>query len=121
MSRQMKRMLMIVGIVFSLLIVWYGLKRALFSFFISHYAPPPVTISATIATSKNWQSYLTAVGTLTAVNGVDISPEVSGIVKEIHFQSGQYVKKGDILVLLDTSIEEAQLKDTQAQAKLAEL
>lgn len=121
MSRQMKRMLLIVGIVFGLLFGWYGLKRILFSFFISHYVPPAVTISATTATAKSWQSYVTSVGTLNAVNGVDLSPEISGIVKEIHFESGQFVKKGDVLILLDTSVEQAQLKDNQAQAKLAQL
>lgn len=121
MSRQMKKMLLIVCIVFGIIFGWYGAKKLLISYFMSHYVPPAVTISATIAKTQNWQSTLTSVGTLSAVNGVDISPEVSGIVKEIHFDSGQFVKKGDVLVLFDTSVEQAQLRDNQAQAKLAQL
>jgi membrane fusion protein (multidrug efflux system) len=117
----MKRMLKYVGIIFGIIFLWYGAKKILFSYLMSHYTPPAVTISASIATPKNWQSKLTSVGTLSAVNGVDISAETSGIVKEIRFQSGQFVKKGDILVVLDTSVEEAQLKDSQAQARLAKL
>lgn len=121
MSPQMKKMLFRVGIVFGLIFAWYGAKKLIFFYFMSTYTPPPVTISASIATQKHWQSYLSSVGTLTAVNGVDISSEASGIVKEIRFESGQYVKKGDVLVLLDTNVEQAQLKDNQAQAKLAEI
>jgi len=121
MSQPMKKMLKITGIVFGLLFAWFLCKKILFMYFMSHYVPPPVTISASIATAKTWQSTIQSVGTLTAVNGVDISAQVSGIVKEIRFESGQFVKKGDILVLLDTGIEQAQLKDNQAQAKLAEL
>lgn len=121
MSQQMSRMLMITGIILSIIFGWYGIKKMMFSYFMSHYEPPAVTISATEATAKTWQSYLTAVGTLTAVNGTDISAETPGKVTEIRFQSGENVKKGDILVLLDTSVEEAQLKSDQAALQLAQI
>lgn len=121
MSEQMRKMLMIVTIVFGVIFLWYGARKVLFSYFMAHYVPPPVTISATVAKAKDWQSYVTSVGTLMAVNGVDISAEVSGIVKEIRFQSGQLVKKGDLLIQLETSVEEAQLKDSTAQLTLAQL
>ncbi len=121
MSPQMRKMLLIVGIVFGIIFAWYGIKKIGFAYLMSHYVPPPVTVSSSIATTKNWQGNLTSVGTLAAVNGVDISAEVPGIVKEIHFESGQFVKQGDILVLLDMSIEQAQLQDNQAQLKLSQL
>lgn len=121
MSKQMKKMLIIVGIVFGLIFSWYGIKKVFFIWAMSHYSPPPVTVSATTANSEVWQSYLTSVGSLTAVNGVDISSEASGIVKDIKFNSGQIVNKGDLLVLLDTSVEEAQLKDNESKLKLAEI
>lgn len=121
MSQPMKKMLIIVILVFGLLFAWYGAKKAMFMGFMMFYKPPAVTVAATTATSKVWQSFVSSVGTLTAVNGVDISAEASGIIKEIRFTSGQFVKKGDILFLLDTSIEEAQLKDNQARLKLAQL
>ncbi len=121
MSKQMLRMLIIVSIVFALIFGWYGAKKIMFGWFMSHYEPPPVTVSASTASTKIWQSYLTSVGTLTAVNGVDISSEAPGIVKEILFKSGQSVQQGDTLVLLDTSVEAAQLKDNKARLKLAQL
>lgn len=120
-SKPMKRMLIIMSIVFGIIFGWFVAKKGLMWYFMSNYAPPPITISAVPAVTKTWQSYLTSVGTLTAVNGVDISAEVSGIVKEIRFNSGQSINKGDILLLLDMSVEQAQLKDQIAQAKLAKL
>lgn len=121
MSTQMKKMLVIVGIVFGIIFGWYGGKKLVFGWFMSHYTPPAVTISASMAKATTWQSYLNSVGTVTAINGVDISAEVAGIVKEIHFDSGHYVKQGDMLVLLDTSVETAQLKDNESKLKLAQL
>lgn len=120
-SPQMKKMLSIAGIVFGLIFGWYVVKKVLFLVFMSTYEMPPVTISATVATVQTWQSYLTSVGTLTANSGVDVSSEVSGIVRETHFTPGQFVKKGDLLVQLDTSVEEAQLKDNQSRLKLAQI
>lgn len=120
-SLPMKKMLKITGIVFGLIFSWYLCKKILLAYFMSHYVPPAVTISASIAQVRNWQSYWSSVGTLTAVNGVDISSEIPGMVKEIRFESGQFVKKGDTLVILDSSVEQAQLKDNLARAKLAQL
>lgn len=121
MSKQMIRMLIIVGIVFGIIFGVYGFKKGAFFWFLKHYTPPPVTISATTAKAVTWQSYLNSVGTLIAINGVEITSEVAGIVKEIHFESGQFVKKGDLLVLLDTRVENAQLKNDQAKLNLTQL
>ena len=117
----MKKMLIIVLIVFGIIFGWYGVKKLLMGWFMSHYTPPSVTVSASIATSTKWQSYITSVGTLTAVNGVDISAEVSGQVKEIRFKSGQFVNQGDVLIVLNTSVEDASLKDSEAKLKLAQI
>src|SRR3990167_3912785 len=88
---------------------------------ISHYVPPPVSVASSTATNQTWQSYVSSIGTLTAVNGEDLSAEVPGTVTEIRIHSGQYVNQGDILLLLNTSIEQAELKDNQAKIKLAEI
>lgn len=117
----MKKMLIILGIFFAIVFGWYGIKKVIFLWYMSHYQPPAVTVSATKTSSKTWRSYLTSVGSLTAVNGVDISAEVAGIVKEIRFNSGQFVKSGDVLIVLDTSVEEATLKDSLAKLKLAQM
>lgn len=82
---------------------------------------PPVVVTATQAKEDTWQPILTAVGSLVAVQQVTVSPEMPGQVKHIAFQSGQLVQKGQLLVRLDTGVEEAQLASAEADAKLAQL
>jgi RND family efflux transporter MFP subunit len=84
-------------------------------------APRPAeTVSAEPARAEQWQPQISAIGTLVAVNGIEVTPEVGGIVKEIYFDSGQSVKKGAKLVQLDTATEEADLKNLQVQLENAE-
>ncbi len=71
------------------------------------FAPPPETISAAVAREEQWQDTLTAIGSINAVQGVTVSPEIAGKVSEIAFESGAVVARGDLLVRLDTSLEEA--------------
>lgn len=89
--------------------------------FFAKFEPPPTVISAHKAESKTWSPYLTAVGTFVAINGVEISPETSGLVKEIHFKSGEVVEQGKLLVKLDDSVDQADLKNNEAALKLAQL
>ena len=84
-------------------------------------APPPVqTVSAEEAKSESWQPEIAGIGTLTAVDGIDITPQVSGVVKDIKFDSGQDVKKGDLLVVLDTDTEMADMRSLEASLANAE-
>jgi membrane fusion protein (multidrug efflux system) len=85
------------------------------------FVQPPETISAAIAHEEKWPDILTAIGSISAVQGVTISPEIAGKVSEIAFESGVVVAKGDLLVRLDTSSEEAQLRAIEAQVELARL
>lgn len=117
----MTRMLAYVALFFGLLFGWYGLKKLVIGWFMSHYHPPAATISTSVAKPQTWQNYLTAVGSLAAVNGVELSSETSGTIKEIRFNSGQMVKQGDVILLMDTSLEEAELKNNQANFTLAKL
>ena len=85
------------------------------------FVPPPETVSTVLTRQENWQGLLRAIGTIAAVQGVTVTPDVPGTVREITFESGAVVAKGDLLVRLDTSSEEAQLAALQAQAELARL
>lgn len=82
---------------------------------------PPEAVSSATAKEEVWQETLEAIGSITAVQGVSITPEVAGTISEIAFESGAMVKKGDLLVRLDTSTEEAQLRAIEAQANLARI
>src|SRR5215472_4701543 len=82
---------------------------------------PPETISSTEVRAENWQSTLMAIGSITADQGVLVNTEIAGIVREIAFESGAVVAKGDLLVRLDTSSEQAQLRAIKAQVELARI
>ncbi|TAK96835.1 MAG: efflux RND transporter periplasmic adaptor subunit [Verrucomicrobia bacterium] len=82
---------------------------------------PPESISSAVVHEEKWQGTLGAIGSVTAIQGVNVTPEIDGTVREIAFESGAIVAKGDLLVRLDTSSEEAQLRATEAQAELARL
>lgn len=85
------------------------------------FAQPPATISTAEAHEETWPDTLSAVGSVSAAQGVVVAPEISGTVSEIDFESGADVKQGDLLVRLDTSSEVAQLHAAEAQAALAKV
>lgn len=87
-------------------------------------APMPTqseTVATAVAHAETWPDTLTAVGSVSAAQGVTVAPEIAGTISEIAFESGATVKAGDLLVRLDTSSEEAQLRAAEAQADLAKL
>ncbi len=83
------------------------------------FAPPPETVTTAEVKPDRWQPTLSAIGSITAVQGVMISAEISGTVKHITFESGATVKAGELLVELDTAVEQAQLRSADASADLA--
>jgi membrane fusion protein, multidrug efflux system len=85
------------------------------------FSPPPESVSSAVVRQEKWQATLSAIGSITAVQGVTITPEIPGLVREIAFESGAVVSKGALLVRLDTSSEEAQLRALEAQEELARL
>jgi membrane fusion protein (multidrug efflux system) len=82
--------------------------------FMSKVKPPPATVTSERAGTKDWIERLQSIGTLMAIQGVDVAPEVGGIVKNYYFESGNDVEKGAKLVELNTSVEEADLASEQA-------
>ena len=81
---------------------------------------PPETVTAMQIEDTQWEQTISATATVMAVQGVNISAETGGRVTQINFESGSIVKKGDVLVQLDTSSEDAQLASAEATAALAE-
>jgi membrane fusion protein (multidrug efflux system) len=85
----------------------------------AHMVMPPTTVTAAPAKQDTWENTLNATGTLVAVQGVTVGAEVPGKVVKINFEPGAAVKAGDLLVQLDVSTEEAQLRAAEATAALA--
>jgi len=103
-------------------IAWYAFefKPKMIAEVIMNSPPPVETISAEEAREDAWQPQILALGTLTAVNGIEVTPEVGGMIEELYFDSGQKVKKGDKLVQLDTDTLAADLRNFQVQLKNAQ-
>lgn len=80
--------------------------------------PPAATVSTTIAKPSNWTPGVEAIGTVRAVRGVDLTVEVSGIVKEITFHANEKVASNAVLLQLDDAVERADLEAQKAQAAL---
>jgi membrane fusion protein (multidrug efflux system) len=85
------------------------------------FVPPPDAVSSAVAQEEKWQDTLTAVGSIDPQNGVTLASEVAGTVAEIAVADGSVVAKGDLLLRLDTSSEEAQLRSAEAQTEMAKL
>jgi len=85
------------------------------------YKVPPTAVSTVIAHKEPWPSTLTVIGTAAAIQGVTVGADLPGTIDKIHFESGQWVHEGDILVELDTRQERAQLASLEAQRDLAKI
>jgi membrane fusion protein (multidrug efflux system) len=86
----------------------------------SNFSPPPESVTSQVAQEEEWVPSLRAVGSTAAVQGVTVSTDEPGIVQKIAFESGQAVREGDLLVQLEVSQEEAQLRSAEAQMRLAQ-
>jgi membrane fusion protein (multidrug efflux system) len=85
------------------------------------FSPPPEPVTTAVARKETWESLLTAVGSLEAVQGVIVTAELSGKVERIGFEPGTKVKTGDLLVQQDISAENAQLRAAEANLTLAKI
>jgi membrane fusion protein (multidrug efflux system) len=85
------------------------------------FQPPPDAVTTIVAKQEQWPSTLSAIGTLAAVQGVTVSADLPGTVDRIAFESGTFVHEGEVLALLDTRQETAQLAAADAQRDLAKL
>src|SRR4051812_4929358 len=82
-------------------------------------APPPAPVEVAIAQTEDMPRAFESIGTLTAAHQVTVSPELDGRIEKINFESGQWVKQGDVLLQLDDSTQRTDLATFQAQARLA--
>lgn len=83
------------------------------------FVAPPEIVTSAVVTSESWRRELSAIGSLSAVQGVTVSAELPGKVVKIAFVAGHSVSKGDSLIFQDTSSEEADLPGAEAQVKMA--
>ena len=118
-----RRMLIMLGVVLLIVVILGAYKAfSVYTMIQGFSAPkPPISVAVATATERPWQVRLPTVGTLKALQGVDLSLETDGTVTDVQFQSGQTVKAGQPIVKLDSAVESALLETALADLGLAQL
>jgi len=101
-----------------------GIKFLQIKTMIAHgkqFVPPPTTVTAATANPDTWESELTAVGSLEAVQGVMITAELPGKIVKIDFEPGSKVKADQLLVQQDVTSEKAQLRSAEINVDLTRM
>jgi membrane fusion protein (multidrug efflux system) len=119
MKKRMTIMLIAVGLLLGGVIGFNIFKGVMIAKFMASAPVPPATVSTMKADFQQWQPQLTAVGTLRAVRGVDVTTEVAGLVRSVNFKSGDEVKAGQVLTELNADSDLALLHSLEAAAELA--
>jgi len=83
--------------------------------------PPPEAVSSAPAQEQEWERTVRATGSVASVQGTAVSSEAAGVITRIHFESGENVEAGKVLVELDTNVERAQLASARARKSLADV
>lgn len=82
---------------------------------------PAISVSAALSGELQWQSRLPAIGTLKALQGVDLTVESSGTVRNVLFRSGEKIGLNQPIIQLDAEVEEATLATSEAERGLAQV
>jgi multidrug efflux system membrane fusion protein len=77
--------------------------------------PRTVPVGVTTAAQQDMPVYLTGLGSVTAFNTVSVKSRVDGQLVKVNFKEGQFVNKGDLLLLIDPRPYQVQLASVQAQ------
>lgn len=80
----------------------------------------PVAVEVVRAEARTLAESASAVGSLLSNESVVLRPEISGRISGIHFRDGQVVRRGAVLVSLDSAVQEAELQQARANLALAQ-
>ncbi|WP_404861728.1 efflux RND transporter periplasmic adaptor subunit [Georhizobium sp. MAB10] len=81
---------------------------------------PALPVQTVTAEPASWQPGIEAIGTVSAVRGVDLAVEAGGVVREVNFTSNDAIEEGTVLVQIDDQIEQSNLIAARANLTLAE-
>lgn len=113
--------LLLAGLVGGLAYVQFVFKPEMIKGFMAKAAPPPATVAVTEVRQETWSPRISEIGTFRAVQGIDVAPQVGGVITAIHIDSGQDVAASAPLFDIDTSVEQADLLNNEATLKNADL
>ncbi|WP_372866659.1 efflux RND transporter periplasmic adaptor subunit [Pseudomonas sp.] len=117
----LRRMLIMLGVVALVVLALAAYKGLAIYQEVQQFAAPrpPISVNAAEAVERPWQSRLSAIGTLKAFQGIDLTVEVAGIARDVLFQSGEKVSLAQPLIQMDNDVEQASLGTAQAELGLA--
>jgi len=109
-----------IGLLVAIVIFVFGIKALQIGKMMSSpKVMPSVTVTSAPVKEEDWAPMLSAVGSVSAAQGAVVATELGGTISEIRFENGAEAKKGDVLIRLDASQEEALLRSAEAEADLA--
>jgi membrane fusion protein, multidrug efflux system len=108
-----------VAVLLGLLVGWHLVVGHFIAQALAHNSQPPQTVTTMLARYSDWQPEVTAVGSVRAVHGVDITTEVTGLVRSVEFRSGEDARRGQVLVRLNADPDIALERSFEAAAELA--
>ncbi|GMV00684.1 MAG: MexH family multidrug efflux RND transporter periplasmic adaptor subunit [Burkholderiales bacterium] len=118
-TKRMIVMLILVAVAAGAIVGFNVFKARMIRQFMASNATPTATVTTMVAGLQPWQPQLAAIGSLRAVRGVEVTTEIAGMVRSVHFRSGDDVRAGQLLVQLNADADAAQLRALQAGAELA--
>lgn len=120
MKRTTKNIWKAIAALVGLFLVLAGVKALQIVKMVGTKPPMPLeTVSSAVVREADWAPVLSSVGTISPVQGATVATELGGTVSEVGFENGAPAKKGDLLIKLDASSEEAQLRAADADAELS--
>jgi len=121
MNKRFVIMLVLAGLLFGGIFGYKAFVNNIIQGVFDNMGPETVTITAATARIDDWVPQLEVVGTFQAVQGAELSLETDGLIREIFFENGQFVEQGQVLLSLDTAVDQAELDQLQASLRLAEM
>lgn len=110
---------LLVALVLGIVFAWQLFMGLMMKKYMAGAATAPQTVSTARAVKSDWQEQITAVGSLRAVRGADLSMQAAGVVEKIEFDSGNDVPAGKVLLRLKPNDDYAKLQQLQAASELA--
>jgi len=108
-------MLVIAFLLFGSVIGFNLIKQKMIAQYLASQPAPTFPVTAETITPQSWVPTLRTIGFIEPNQGVDVSNEIDGKITKIHFESGQSVNAGDVLVELDSSVEKANLRSANGR------
>ncbi|PSU30222.1 efflux RND transporter periplasmic adaptor subunit [Photobacterium lutimaris] len=112
-------MLLIALLLFGSVIGFNLFKQQKIAEYMANMPEPEFPVTVTTANPGNWVPAIEAIGFIEPNQGVTITTEVAGVIKTLDFESGAAVKAEQQLLALDSDVEAANLKSTQARLPAA--